>query len=349
MLDNKIEQYSKNKEAVSVSRLKGLYNPKWIKWRLDNPDIEDDDVRHFRVGKAIDTILTEPGTFFEQYAVSGKRPSGLMGIFIDNLPLDLDRKSAEDEYEQAYNIAGYKMPLTTVITKLWQTSEYEEYYQTRKRAVGKTILGAEEYLDVLHCRDYLMNNPYTRVYFQPTNPRHQVIFQVPIYWMLEGVQCKGLLDGVLIDHEKKVIKPFDLKTMSRAVTSFPQSFMKYGYYLQGSYYWSGLVSIIKGNSDTRKKFCEEYNLDESIKDYTIDYMRWIVVESRSTQSNPARIFTTSEAEYYMGMNGKQIRGKSYPGVIELLRTWQWHKEKDYWDLPKELVDNNGEIPLNILD
>ena len=71
---------------------------------MDNPDIEDEDKRFFRIGSALDCLLTSPERWEEDFAVvDAVKPWGLMGKFIDSLPMGLTIFSPTESYQEAYD------------------------------------------------------------------------------------------------------------------------------------------------------------------------------------------------------------------------------------------------------
>lgn len=94
-----VEAYKLNK-AYNASLLKTLKNPINAWFIINNQNTEDEDSQHFRIGSAIDCILTTPDSFSELFVVGEvSRPYGLMGKFIDNLPANLNANSLLDNYE----------------------------------------------------------------------------------------------------------------------------------------------------------------------------------------------------------------------------------------------------------
>lgn len=331
--------------AVNISTLKQLYNPRWVKWRLDNPDADDEEKAHFRIGGAIDTLLTNKHEFNNLYTISDKtRPGGLMAIFIDNLPLDLDQDSDIMRYEDAYIKSGYKLPLDLIIKRLWESDQYKSYYLHRKVAADKTILTSEEYEQVHYCSDQLLNNAYTRQYFNNINPNVRLVHQAIVLFEYSGVACKGALDGIMVNYADKTIRPFDLKTTYSTI-GFKNTFTKHGYYLQGAFYVEGLKKVLK---ETPEKFLDFYDLPYEVKDYDIDYMRFIVTEKRpSVAGLPAFIFTTDKDLHNLGVNGGSINGRSYKGFTDYLDAWKYHLDTDYWEYSKEYIDNKGEFLIEL--
>lgn len=85
---------------------------------MENPEIEDDDKKYFRIGSALDCLLTSPERWELDFkVVDAVKPWGLMGKFIDNLPPGLSILSPNALYQEAYDKSGYKMSLDKVIAK----------------------------------------------------------------------------------------------------------------------------------------------------------------------------------------------------------------------------------------
>lgn len=95
-----------------------LHNPFWVKYKLDNPDAEDDEAKHYRVGSALDCLLTDNDNFDDQFEViDATRPYGLMAKFVDHLPKGLHPDSPLLSYVMAYEASGYKTKLEKIIEK----------------------------------------------------------------------------------------------------------------------------------------------------------------------------------------------------------------------------------------
>jgi hypothetical protein len=328
---DKVSSYFASRK-LNASTLKQLDNPKWIKWKLDNPDAADEEKRHFRIGGAIDCILTDPDRFKDEFVVLySNRPSGKMGTFIDLLPLHLTEDSEIEEYKEAYNEVGYKVSLSAIIKSLWEKENYKNYYLSRKQSEGRSILTLDEWEEVQHCKEYLFNNPFTREYFLNFKADVEIQYQVPLYFEYMGESCKALLDGVVINHTKKTIQPFDLKTIGLSIKGFPRSYLTYGYYIQAAFYDAALRRCKSELSATA-------NLDE----YEILPMKFVVTEKKKTHSNPARIFPCTEDHIRSGYEGGWVDGKYYKGIDQLLDDYKWHRDNDLWDMSRSLYDNQGE-------
>jgi len=228
--ENRVETYFKSK-AVNNSLLSQCFNPFWIKWKRDNPDLDKEEFRHFRIGSAVDTLLTDPGKFNDLFFIfTQSKPSGLAGKFIDNLPLFALNEENEpiygsegtlvsfnrdfSLYEEAYNKAGYKIPIRTVIQNFWNDEKQLAYYRAREQANGKQILSTDEMEEVQNALEAIKANPFAERFFKTEidfehpflgEQGKKAYTQVPIYWTKnyngKSIECKGLLDFIYVDHD----------------------------------------------------------------------------------------------------------------------------------------------------
>jgi len=318
--------------------------------KRDNPDAEDEDKKHFRIGSGLDCLLTDASRFSKDFiVVDAIRPFGYMGKFVECLPRDIHIGSHYDDYMDAYYKAGYKMKIETVVTKFWENEEAVNYYRNVVNVdkENKTILSKDEYDTISKCRELILSNEYITKYFIPTSIHEEVMHQLPIYFtynlydtearFVNGIECKGLLDGILINHKTKVIQPFDLKTIGKSIYDFRESFTNYGYFRQASFYTYALQS---SESPIKTLLDEGYSLANFI---------FIVVETNPKSVMPALEFRTTDLDLHCGINGGKIGNRKYKGIDELIRAYEFHCETDLWDLPKDLYDSKGVIILDVFN
>lgn len=334
----KINEYFKN-PAVSNSMLGMMNNPRLLKIKKEHPDMEGDDKKHYRIGGGLDCLLTSAERFEYDYAIiSVERPMGLMGKFIDSLPLELDQFSDKELYLEAYEKSGYKMNLERVIKNLWENDNNRIYYNVTKTiANDKIIISQDEYEIINKCRELLLANEYVKPYFVNTNPNIELHLQVPIYFKHKQTDCKALLDGVIVDHVNRTIQPYDLKTIGKSVYTFENSMMEYGYYRQCAFYE---IAVFSDESPFKKYIDEGYEV--------LDFI-FIVVETKLSSTHPAVIYKTNKADRQKGIMGGYRNGRWYKGINELMDAWKYHTENDYWDLPLDLKKNEGIIDLKLFD
>jgi hypothetical protein len=298
--------------------------------------IEDEDKNHFKIGSAVDCALTTPSIFSSTYRISSSnKPTGLLGKFVDALPPGLEMTSPTTFYESAYKKAGYKKEMTWVISYFWENKDVVKYYEELHSSDGRIVLAQDEYEVVNTARDLIMANEFTYPFFFAVKEDVELHHQVPIYFLYKQKACKALLDGYTVDHVEKVIQPFDLKTTSKDIYAFPESFINYGYFRQCAFYELALLSE---SSPVYKLLQAGYTL--------ADYL-FIVVCVRKNNVHPAVIFRTSKKDREVGLNGGFYKDKKLRGINSLLEDYTWHVEQNYWELPKDLVDSKGIFELNL--
>lgn len=240
-----------------------------------------------------------------------------MGMFVQHLDEGITTSSELSAYERAYWQSGYKMPLNWVVDKFWSTPDAVEYYRkTKGKSKDVTLISKDEYESVLKSVELIRCSPYAASYFEKAKTWEELLHQVPIYFQLAGEDFKALLDGIKIDHKEKTIEPFDLKTIGKSVFDFKANYLNYGYYTQAALYE---YAIQQPESPV-------YNLIQ--EGYTIKDFIFIVVETKTSSTNPAIIYTTDADERYAGMYGGYCEGKKYKGILELVDDYRWHLEND---------------------
>lgn len=320
---------------------------------MDNPEIEDDDKKYFRIGGALDCLLTDPDRWEIDFeVVDAVKPWGLMGKFVDNLPTGQTIFSSRDSFQEAYDKSGYKMKLDTVISKFWENTEAVNYYRAISGIENKIIISKDEYEIVLKAKELILANEFLRCFFTQCNDTTQILHQVPIYfdyrlpkeYLIDNEEgsdipeaCKVLLDGIVVDHENKTIQPFDLKTIGKSVYEFPISFLQYGYYRQCALYELALYS---DDSPVLSLIQDGYKV--------LDFI-FIVVETKLSSSHPAIIYRTNSRDRECGLNGGWVGKRFYKGINQLIADYKYHRDNDYWDLPLDLLKSKGEIELNIFE
>lgn len=330
---DKIKQYYES-TRISNSMLSRVENPRLFKIaRVDERDTE-----FFRIGGALDCLLTDPENWEERFIILDvERPTGKMMDFVKALPPGLTERSPLEDFAAAREAAAYKYPLKWCVDNFWKTKEAVSYYRHNDIPKDKTVLSSTEYEGVKRASESLLNSDYTSHFFRPRHIQYEVMHQVPIYFEYMGVECKALLDGVLIDHEGKTVQPFDLKTTGKSVYQFPLSFMQFGYYRQAAFYDYAMRSEYSPVNDL---------LNNGYK--MLDFV-FIVVESSKDSWNPPVVYVTTAKDRYHGLEGGTVGGRYYKGINKLMSEYIYYKENDLWDIPKDLLDSHGNLELNVFD
>ena len=170
----------------------------------------------------------------------------------------------EDIIAAANQVVYYKNYTDpTRVKKL--TEACSEYYNLKYLAGDKEIVSVDTYSKVLAMVNALKESPSTLHYFIPNEPFGNIkrYYQLKFKSTFEGVDYRGMLDEVIVDYDRKVILPIDLKTTGSPEHNFEHSFLKWGYNWQARLYWR----ILRDN----------LNRDEYFKDFKLMNFRFIVI------------------------------------------------------------------------
>ena len=322
---------------ISISGLNLLaWNPIDYKRRIEDP--EQIDARHFRIGSAVDYVLTGSESFYNRYRlVNHTRPAGMMGEFVDyllELVKDKDITNIpvadwEIMFLDAHAHVGYKTKAETVIKNFETKPEIQGYFNEQLGADDRLPISAEEDQIVSRIVDALQNGEATKKWIieMPADPQIDVFDQLEIEWKYRGYEAVSHLDKVLVNHHAQTIHPMDLKTTGKSAYSFPQSVLKYGYFRQAAFYMRALESW-KQQQDTYSK---------KIKDYKIDSFRFIVAETACY--TPPLVYKCTDNDIVVGLHGGYLHGSNryIKGVNDLISDLKWHQHHNKWDMRKEVA------------
>lgn len=244
-------------------------------------------------------------------------------------------KSFEELLKETFEEFAYKEG-ERVKFKLKKYNNYEnfvvdfhtncfEYYKALRDTTDKSIVTLSEVEAARKVVKKATESWVTRKFFMlRSSSEIKVIKQLPVIFQFEGETLKGLIDYVLIDHHKKLIYPYDLKTLYRQ-SEFQNNFFRFGYWIAIALYTTGL-----------KVWAEE----NGMKDYTVKPLGFLRV---STSFFEAPLITLTRDEQYVkcmdGFDGRK-------GLIEIVQDIRYHKEKGFWDMTVEDHKKNG---ITIID
>jgi hypothetical protein len=133
------------------------------------------------------------------------------------------------------------------------------YYRLLYLSKDKVILDTATNLDVRKTVEALRNSPTTRKYFAPSNPFENVerLYQLKFKATLNGIEYRCMADLLIVDYDRKIIIPVDLKTSGKPEWDFYKSFVDWRYDIQARLYWR----IIRYNLDRDPYFKDFMLLD----------------------------------------------------------------------------------------
>lgn len=328
MLPKNTEMYYDNKR-ISQSQLKLLlFNPKLF-LEEEQPELYFEEKRHFVIGGAVDTLLTQPETFNDKYYVSSveKKPSDVVKSIIHQVYDSLSKEDLKNSIEfEEYTVEILQSciehdycPTFKNGTRVNKILEFKDYWNELIDSENKIMLSLEESDVITRIVKSISESPLAK-YFKPNETPNgvDIQFQLPILFEIDGIGCKALLDIVVIDHKAKIITPIDLKTMSGNIIDFPKSVKLRGYQIQAAWYTEALRQMCK---------------NIAMANYKIDNFCFIVAST--TEDQPPVLFECSDKLLKEGKFGREevtiegIKFNRVKGYLDLIDDYKWYIEHGF--------------------
>lgn len=345
--------------ALSQSKLKLLL----LDPQLFNTDIEPDlffeEKEHFIIGSAVDCKLTTPQNWDTTYYVSD----------LENKPTDVIKKILHKLFEELkevfsvenihpLNFTSYRPMILTCCnllnyypnllddTRINKVLEHYEYWELLKNSDGKQILSVKEQTIIDAVVMSLKTNEITSKYF--TESRYiEIVYQKDIYFKYNNVECKALLDMVIVDHMNETIQPIDIKTIGDYTINFPKSLRKRRYDIQAAFYTEAIKKEM--NMVNYKILPFKFIVESTVKVgnplvYTCDKTLLEMGKSgRETMYSKATIFDESGQVSPEEMYVHRI--EKINGFEQLIELYKYYTEKGF-SKSKIINDNNSELTLD---
>lgn len=314
--------------------------------------------QHFMFGSLVDMMLTESKEDFDKkYAVIpddtgvsetiAKIVKGIYDSAVDedklyDADIEYSPTNLEDYPEQILRHCDYELyqPRWKDETRVNKIIEQgSKYFDILKKCGTKTIITESEYAKALNCVMALRSDKHTSKYCQKksNDPDIEIVDKHVIVFDYQGLEFKGELDRVIINHKDKTITPIDFKTTSKSVLNFEKSFWHFRYDFQAAVYTLGL------SLDKSEKFEKHY------KDgYSFNPMLYIVVET--FLKNPPMVFEISKTAINTGLYGNVDKvpkiNENLQGFQQAIKRFKYATEYDAWDYPME-YDTRGKTIIQV--
>lgn len=297
-----------------------------------------EDKEHFLIGKGADIIMSYgQNTFSSMYHVSSveEKPSDTMMKVLhrtlneiqdhtDIFPLGhedynpiiqqmlntVEMKGDKGEIKIGYHIKRAKPTwnedsrMGDVIAK----KECIDYWNDIVQARGKQVISSNEKSVIDGVTNSWLIHSHTASLF--TEQDHIIrVYQFPVYFMINGTWCKGLIDKIDIDLKEKTITLFDFKTMRGFTLTFPRTVRARRYDFQLSFYYEGLRQSLGALSEF---------IGVDVKDFRIENPVCIV-ESTNNTGLPLQ-FELSDTLMMVGQRGDE-RLSGYEQMLEEYQYW----------------------------
>ena len=306
--------------------------------------VEDKDSSAANMGKIVETLLMEPHLFDDKFYMSScaSTPTGLMLDFVE--ALYRHTRDATDEFgvitrvftdilQDAYKDSGFKIKYEAVITK-FIGSDAEIYYNEIRQVRSKnlTVVNTMEISIAEKIVEQLRINSTTAPIVNLTNSsRYQIIDQMQVEgYDVDGHLFKSMLDKVIIDHKEKVVMPYDLKCTWSVENFYEEYYLYRRAYIQAYLYYYAMLHIV---SDPES---ECYG-------YRVEYLKFIVCDS--TNYYRPLIYTLDMDDMMDAYKGFVHKGRTYPGVGELIAALKWCRETNTWDISHKNYLSNGVVNI----
>jgi len=342
-------------DNLSQSKIKLLLSNVNLYNAVTQTDLYYNEKTHFVIGSAVDCWITEGEEVFDNtYYISklGKKPSDVVMSIVEEVFDKIEKnevKSLDNYFDliknscNSHNYYDNRLDESKVNTLVKQG---KDYFNELRNSNKRQILSEEEYKLIKDISENLLTNEYTKKYFEDSVGK-DIIYQLPLYFKYCGVECKALLDMVIIDHFKKEIILCDIKTLGDYTSNFPKSSNKRRYDIQAAFY---IQALIESGSKV------ESIISKSIEGYKVVGFRFIV-ESTLSPGNPL-VFKVVPDLLIMGKLGRPhvtfskkeippsgIQFNKIPGFEYGISLYKWYQEHGF-ETEKIISINEGELEFD---
>ena len=306
--------------------------------------VEDKDSAAANMGRIVETLLMEPHLFDEKFYMSScaSTPTGLMLDFVEALykvtrdstdENGVVTKSFDEMTLEAYTLSGFKIKYDAVIGKFLNSDASIYYNEIRMvRSKNLTVVNTIEISIAEKIVEQLKTNDTTAPIVNLVNSsRYTIIDQMQIEgYEIDGLPLKSMLDKVIIDHDERVIKPYDLKCTWSVENFYEEYYLYRRAYLQAYLYFHAMLKLADDPES------EYYG-------YRVDYLQFIVCDS--TNYYQPLIYTLDIDDMGDAYHGFVHKGRTYPGVADIIAALKWCKETETWNISYKNYLSNGIVNI----
>jgi hypothetical protein len=316
------EYYSEKR--VSSSSLKWFEKSPLLYRKMLDKEIEYAKKRYLEIGKKIHMKLLEPNEFTKNY------------IYLDyEIPGTENQRQFAEDYITNRNkdksirlIESYKKNYSADKLSDEKILEKAEELQKKLSKYITYLKKRSEVKDVVTSTDNkLINDAETTV--KSHDAAKSLLFitdedrmnnieeynEKVIFFKFLDIECKSMLDRIVVDHKNKIVKLIDIKTTIDA-GNFEHSFDEFQYYRQMAFYWLAIASW----------FRDELNLN--LMDYKLETY---IVAIQKGELCECRVFKIQQDSL----------GRGLTEIETILPLIKWHQDNNLWEHRKEYYENKG--------
>lgn len=203
----------------------------------------------------------------------------------------------------------------------------KDYFRDILESQGKVAVKPDMWHKAFNTATTLMTHPFSSKYFVEDTDI-ELIYQFKFVTKVNGIDTKGMLDVVRIDHKNKIVYPVDLKTGEPQAEKFEHSLLAYNYYIQAALYREALKSIVASDPD--------------LKGYVVAEFEFLYISKMNV--NKPIIYVVPEELHQASLKGFTDRyGVLNQGVYGLLKKYNDCKQGRYCLYTKEVYENDGRV------
>lgn len=300
-------------DGVNQSRLKLI---------LKHPSLyinskEDEEKEFFTFGQFVEDLLLKDEDYLDEnyFITKTSTPTDsvlrvLKLLAEQSIELHLDAID-KDVVIQACTICEYgkNWKPETCYSKILEAGT--DYYFELKASEGKVRLSQDDYDIADKIANQALSSNLRSLFRSKDNLYKQVI-----EFEYKNRKCKGEIDILAFDHEKKTVRVYDIKTSAQAMY-FGSTILKYRYDFQVFFYTLGaeLAGLVPD-------------------DYEVLPPLFIVLDSKGFL--PATLWEAPPLEDIV--DDWEYNGRVYKGIDTALNYLDFHESNDSWEYPREYYD-----------
>lgn len=328
------KQYYKEKRISSSSLKYFEQSPSTFKKFIDS-ELEQVEKSYLDRGKQIHMAILEPDEFKKNYtAVDFEVPKSeqqkqfcedyikLIGDSkISDHAVILEEDALCKAYVENYKTAKYNDKTITLAKELKnKLGRYIEYLIKRKQF--KDILPWSDWNRITNLKEGIVKHKLAKelLHLDELSTK-QAWNELQIFWEdpLYKLQCKSMIDRLIVDEENKEIILVDIKT-ANSFKDFKERCRDFGYFRQMAFYWFAIY------------WWAQNTLNKDYKDYTA---KTYIVALKTVDDPDVKVFPIEEQYLSEGLDDM----RSIMGDIA------WHFEEDKWEHSKKYYTGDGSDKL----
>lgn len=293
-------------------------------------------------GTMIHEYILQPEEFQKDYVVWDKsRPSSIQQEkFCQALASSLEiepNRAILDAFKQAYSTAG-RSEDKMLSEGLKITSTLKDYIDFLKANDGRTMITPWDAKMLEKIKQNIQSHKlaYPLIWKFGINVEKMAnhtyekddvkcYHEFHINWGYENkIQCKSLLDGLILDFKNKKAIIYDLKTTQK-LWHFEDSIKIYDYLRQLDYYSMAVRWYLVNECDVT---------EDEIFEWKFEYY---IVGIDTTGSNEIRVFKIEQ---------KDVSSRDET-ILNALDQIAWHQRENKWDHSREYYEGDGSESLNL--